>query len=291
MRKWSWNGGVQIVIELLGVVENVKFNGVGFLEKSTIPLQIVSCISTPEGPYLTSQALHAVCLVVSEHSHPLWEESLPSISGRPPDADKQWVGLILSISAAHFSVSLSVSCTPGASGLRLPGAILDGSKCALYHCIPSSCTGVKLKCSAVMLWAVLSLLGSCKGRSLPEENELLKEGKGLVGGHTGVQGLSSSPSSSQGFVFSALSFFSSATWGCCLIWTCVLKAESSVCGTNCIFNKKRSFLGRVKLIRKNGVWFFFQEITASSPSLWLYCQILINILSYGRKQCVIERLL
>lgn len=190
-------------------------------------------------------------------------------------------------SAAHLSASFSVSCTPGASGLRFPGAILDGSKGALYHRIPSSCAGVKLKYSAVMIWAVSSLLGACKGRGLPEENDLVKESRGLVG----VQEPSSSPSSSQGFVFSALPFFSSAARGCCLLWTCVLKAESSVCGTNCIFNKKQSFLGGVRLIRKNGVWFSFQEMTASSPPLWLYCQILINILSYGRKQCVIESLL
>lgn len=103
---------------------------------------------------------------------------------------------------------------------------------------------------------------------------------GPAGGCTGMQGLSGSPSNSQGFVFSACR-------GCHLVSTRAPEVGNSVCGTGCILNEKQSFLSRVRS-GKNRVWFSFQEMTASSPPLWLYCQILINFLSYERKQCVIK---
>lgn len=78
-----------------------------------------------------------------------------------------------------------------------------------------------------------------------------------------------------------------ATWGRHLVSTRAPEVGSSVCGTGYILNEKQSFLSRVRS-GKNRVWFSFQEMTASSPPLWLYCQILINFLSYERKQCVIK---
>lgn len=152
--------------------------------------------------------------------------------------------------------------------------------------------GTKPKSSALAPRAVLfAPWFPVKGRALPGRNEL---GRG-VGARWG-QDWCAGPGSPAGLKASP-SLPCLSSWRqleVCFVPPRGPAAGGLVYGAGCIFKEKQGFFfsggggGGVS----EPDWkeqSSFQELTASSSLL--YCQILINTLSYGRNQCVIKSLL
>lgn len=139
--------------------------------------------------------------------------------------------------------------------------------------------GVKAEGSAAVARSALSTPGSCK------------EEVGAVGGQQWCAGAFCGSHTVPKAVHSLPCLFFLLQTEVVLSELVSLKAGSPVHGTGCVFNEKQGSLGGVRLSGEIRVWVSFQAMTVSSPTLGLYCQvILIHIVSSGRKQHVIKGL-